>query len=265
MEIKDFIISYSKLINNLDIKNSEKDKLLKLLEKFEEERFIYYNYESSYKEKKRREYERYLSYGDSFFSPSSRIKRFLLTLGFSPYDGFDLWDNKVATNGKYKIYANFHHYHYDLEEQSENDLVFVPIKPSKKIRTEIFENKQFLTHNMISGRECLLKKPNISPKARNQLREELKEIEERIEYNSKIIEDSIYFLRPDLLNNLKDWSKESIKKAKLRVLDSNFSWAKGIVESIPLTKEHANKKIDQSETKRIIQEILNERERRILD
>ena len=55
------------------------------------------------------------------------------------------------------------------------------------------------------------------------------------------------------------------KKAKLRILDSNFSWAKGIEESIPLTKENANKKLDQNETKRIIQEILNERERRILD
>ena len=118
---------------------------------------------------------------------------------------------------------------------------------------------------MISGREGLLKKPSISPKARNQLRDELKEIEERIEYNSKIIEDSIYFLRVDLLNNLKNWSKESIKKAKLRVLDSNFLWAKGIVESIPLTKEYTNKKIDQSEAKRVIQDILNERERRILD
>ena len=63
---------------------------------------------------------------------------------------------------------------------------------------------------------------------------ELKEIEKRIEYNSKMIEDSIFFLRPDLLNNLKNWSKESIKKAKLRLLDSNFSWVKGILESIPL-------------------------------
>jgi len=264
-DLEDFVIGYTKLINNLDIKNPEKKILLKFLENFEEERDIYYNYENSHKEKRKREYERYLSYGDNFFSHSSRIKRFLLMLGFSPYDGFDLWDNKIAVNGKHKIYANFHHYHYDPEEQSENDLVFVPIKPSKKIRTKIFENQQFLTHNMISGREGLLKKPNISPKAKNQLRHELKEIEEIIEYNSKIIEDSIYFLRPDLLNNLKNWSKESIKKAKLRILDSNFSWAKGIEESIPLTKEYTNKKIDQNETKRVIQEILNERERRILD
>ena len=118
---------------------------------------------------------------------------------------------------------------------------------------------------MVSGREGLLKKPGISPKAKNRLKKELKEIEEIIEFNSKIIEDSIYFLRSDGLNDLKNWSKENINKAKLRLLDSNFSWAKGIVESIPLTKEHANKKLEQSEAKGVIQEILNERKRRILD
>jgi len=264
-DLEDFIIGYSKLISYLDIKDSERLKLLKILKNFKEERYKYYNYEGSYKEKKRREYERYLTYGDNFFSPSSRIKRFLLMLGFSPYDGFDLWDNKIAVNGKYKIFANFHHYHYDPEEQSENDLVFIPIKPSKKIRTEIYEGRNFLTHNMISGREGLLKKPNISNKARNRLRDELKEVEERIEYNSKILEDSIFFLRPDLINNLKNWSKEGIKKAKLRLLDSNFSWTKGIEQSIPLTKEYANKTINQIEAQRIIQEILDERKRRILD
>ena len=263
-DLEDFIMDYSKLINNFNIKDSEKLKLLKILKKLKEERYKYYNYESSYKEKKRREYERYIKYGETFFSPSSRIKRFLLMLGFSPYDGFDLWENKIAVKGKYKIYANFHHYHYYPEEQSENDLVFIPIKPSKKRQSKVFENSRILTHNMISGREGLLKKPNISPKAKNQLKEELKEIEESIEYNSKIIEDSIYFLRPDLLNDLENWSIESINKAKLRLLDSNFLWAKGIVDSIPLTKEHANKKIEQSEAKGVIQDILNERKRRIL-
>jgi len=262
-DLEEFIIGYSKLVGNLDINDSEKLNLLKTLKNFKEERFTYYNYEDSYKEKKRRGYERFITYGENFFSPTSRIKRFLLMLGFSPYDGFDLWKNKIAVNGKFKIYANFHHYHYDPEEQSENDLVFIPIKPSKKNRTKVFENSEVLTHSMVSGREGLLKKPNISLKAKNRLKEELKGIEEKIEYNSKIIEESIYFLRPDLLNDLKNWSKESINKAKLRLLDSNFSWAKGIMESIPLT--NINKKINQSEVKGVIQEILIERERRILD
>lgn len=264
-DLEDFIIGYSKLISNLEIKDSEKLKLLKTLKNFKKERNNYYNYENLYKEKKRREHERYLTYGKNFFSPSSRIKRFLLMLGFSPYDGFDIWGNKIAMNGKYKIYANFHHYHYDPEEHSENDLVFIPIKPSKKIRPRIFENSKILTHNMVSGREGLLKKPDISPIAKKRLTGELKEIEERIEYNSKILEDSIYFLRPDLLNDLENWSKENKNKVKLRLLKSNFSWAKGIEESIPLTKEYANKKVEQSEVKRVIQEILNERERRIID
>ena len=264
-DLKDFIIGYSKLINTLDINNSEKLILLKLLKNFKDERYKHYNYEGSYKEKKRREHERYMSYGDSFFSPSSRIKRFLLMLGFSPYDGFDLWENKISVNGKNKISANFHHYHYDPEEQSENDLVFIPIKPSKKNRTKVFEGSQILTHNMVSGREGLLKKPAVSPKAKNRIKEELRGIEERIEDNSRIIEEAIYLLRPDLLNSLENWPKDRIKKAKLRLLDSNFSWTKGILESIPLTKEYADKKLDQSEVKRIIREIQNERERRILD
>ena len=118
---------------------------------------------------------------------------------------------------------------------------------------------------MVSGREGLLKKPAVSLKAKNRIKEELRGIEERIEYNSKIIEEAVYLLRPDLLNSLKNWPKERINKAKLRLLDSNFSWAKGILESIPLTKEYADKKLDQSVVKRIIREIQNERERRILD
>jgi len=252
-DLKDFIKKYNELIKRLNIDKKDKQKLRTILKNFEKNRV------NQYKEKKRREYERYLTYGEYFFDPKTRIKRFLLLLGFSPYDGFDIWENRISIKGKLKIFANFHHYHYDSEDQSENDLVFIPVKPPKKIRTKIYQEKRFLTHHMISGREGHLKKKITSPKKKLQIQKDLKEIEEQIEYNSELIEKAVLTFDSDLLNNLLLWPEKQINKAKLRLLDNNFTWAKGIEKAIPLTKKHNNYKINPRRVREIIKEILEER------
>jgi hypothetical protein len=182
-------------------------------------------------------------------------------LGFNPYDGFDIWGNRIKINGEFKIYANFHHYHYNPNDQSAEDLVYIPVKPPKKFRTRIYEDKKFLTHNMIAGREGHLKRNTVSPEKKQQIRNELLEIEKRIEFNSKLIELVVLNFDSKLLTNLKGWSKERIKHIKARLLDENFEWTKGIEKSIPLTKEYAQKKIPVSNVKKIIEFIMEERKK----
>ena len=258
-DLEEFIKHYKKFINKLNVKKVEKEKLMKMLLKFKEERYVYYNYDNSYKERKRREYKRYLTYGEYFFDPKSRITRFLVMLGFSPYDGFDIWENKIKIDGEYKIFANFHHYHYNPEDQSENDLVFIPIKPPKNYITKIYQEERFLTHNMIAGKEGHLKKPITSTRKKQQLREVLKEIEERIEYNSIIIEKSVMTFNSALLRKLIGWPENKINKAKVRLLNKNFTWALGLEKSIPLTKKHTNDALNRSDVKQVIQEIIEKR------
>lgn len=260
-DLEDFVRKYSNLIKTLNFDESKAEKLSELLETFEEMRYIHYNYKNSYKEKKRRGYERRLTYGDYFFKPSSRIKRFLLMLGFSPYDGFDIWGNKIIIDGACKIFANFHHYHYNPEDQSEDDLVFIPVKPPKSFRTKVYQKEVYLTHNMIAGREGHLKKDITSKEKKQQIRNDLKEIEERIEFNSKLIEKAVLALDSDLLKKLIGWSETKISKIIARLSDKKFMWAKGIEKSIPLTKENAQKRISSNEAKKIIQNILMERKK----
>ena len=73
------------------------------------------------------------------------------------------------------------------------------------------------------------------------------------------MEEAVFTIESGQFNNLIGWSKKSINNAKLRLLDKKFTWSIGIEESIPLTKKHANKKINRSEVRKIIKEILEER------
>ncbi|MHA1623974.1 MAG: hypothetical protein ACTSWH_02465, partial [Promethearchaeota archaeon] len=70
-------------------------------------------------QKKIREQKRYGKYQTYFFSHKVRVKRFLLMLGFSPFDGFDIWGNKITSDNICKVYANFHHFHYNPVGRSE--------------------------------------------------------------------------------------------------------------------------------------------------
>ncbi len=228
--LNNFVSKYKMFIDKSLMNSNDKNELNYLLEKFRISKEEFYRFEEKKTEKKQREQERYSKYGDSFYSMKNRIKRFLLMLGFSPYDGFDIWDNKALVNCKYYIFANFHHFHYDPEDQSDGDLVFIPVKP-----------------------------PDISKSIRENIIKELKMIEKRISFNSLLLEKAV-FLNPNILNNLKGWAKKSIKKAKKRLNDENFKWSKGIEEYIPTAKGYEYERIIAGKTKKIIQDIIRQRE-----
>jgi len=184
----------------------------------------------------------------------NRVRKFIILLGFSPYDGFDIWNNKKKIKGTFRIYANFHHYHYNPVDQSDDDLVFIPVKPPKKYQNN---GGNYLTHNMIAGREGNLKRTDISNETRKRNAEELKSIEEIIGYNSSLIEKAVFTLNSDLLNNLRGWGTRSIKKIKERLKDKKFLWCKGIEKYIPSARGHKNERINAKNTAKIIQGIIN--------
>ncbi|TFG10240.1 MAG: hypothetical protein EU535_08420 [Promethearchaeota archaeon] len=260
--IEDFVNNFNELIERLQLNSDKEQELKMILESFYKERLEFYDFLGKKREKKLREQERYSDYGDSFYSMGNRIKRFLFMLGFSPYDGFDIWGNKVLIEGRYVIFANFHHYHYDPKDQSDRDLVFIPVKPPREYR---IKEMNCLTHNMIAGREGNLKRTDISEKTRQKIIRELKEFEERIEYNSSIIELAVLTLDADILHNLVSWSKESIAKATKRLYDVNFEWANGIHECIPTAKGYEYERISAFETDEVIERILQERKLRLKD
>jgi len=263
-DLDNFIRGFKKLVNKISIDKSAKIKVFTLLQDFKLMRYSYYDYDNTEgRTKRQREYERYLTYGEHYFLPKTRIRRFLLMLGFSPYDGFDIWKNIGQYNGKLKIYANFHHYHYKAEDDSEDDLVFIPVKPPKDQRSEIFGDNHFLTHNVIAGYEGHLKSKRVSVESKNKIKQKLAKIEKRIDINSKLIKESVLTLQIQILDNLIGWSPDSIKKVKLRLIDAKFEWAENIDQFIPITKEYSEKNIDSTLTTLVINEILNERKRKI--
>jgi len=250
-----FLKDYKDLIKNLKLKSKEKENLLALLKKFEQRRKKYYKYEENKTEKKEREKERYLKYGDFFYSHKIRVERFLLMLGFSPYDGFDLWKNKIYINGKHRIYANFHHFRYNPEEQSKGDLVFIPIKPPKKVRTGDYLSRSYLTHNMISGLEGNLKRCDISEETRSKILKKLQKIEQTIEYNSLILEKAIFTQNHKVLYDLKNWAEGDINNAINRLEDTKFTWARKLEKYLPTANGYENERINAKEKDVIIKRI----------
>lgn len=251
-----FISQYGELIERLRIIEEKKQQLKKFLKQFEDERRKYYKYTDRKAKKRLREKERYISYKHYFFSHKLRIKRFLLMLGFSPFDGFDLWENRVVIEEKHKIYANFHHFHYKPEGKSEKDLVFIPIKPPKKYRKGEYLTKKYLTHNMISGLEGNLKRSDIKRKVRENILKRLNKIEKIIETNSNILEDAVCSKNPETLRDLENWGEEDKQRAVLRLKDHKFSWAEDIQKYIPTAEGYDYKKINEEQVKKIINEII---------
>lgn len=178
-------------------------------------------------------------------------------LGFSPYDCFDLWRNKIYIKGKYRIYANFHHYHCYPEEQSKSDLVFIPIKPPKKIRVGEYLTKKYLTHNTTSGLEGNLKRTDISDETRSRIIKRLQKIESIIEYNTTILEKAVYSQNHELLYELKNWITEDTNRVIDRLKDKTFSWAKKIEKYLPTAEGYEQQRINAKETESIIKKILN--------
>lgn len=249
-----FLKKYEDLIKNLKASSKDKEILLVLLKKFQQRRKKYYKYEEKSR-KKERDKERYLKYGDFFYSHKIRVERFSLMLGFSPYDGFDIWENKISLKGKYRIFANFHHFRYNPEEKSKSDLVFIPIKPSKKFRVGDYLTRSYLTHNNISGLEGNLKRSDISDETRSKILKKLQKIEQIIEHNSIILEEAIYNQNHNVLYDLKNWSKEDINKAKNRLKDNKFTWTKKLEKYLPTANGYEHERINAKEKDLIVKRI----------
>jgi hypothetical protein len=250
-----FISNYKELIDNLNVCSKDKRELIRKLKEFDEIRRNYYKFDESKYQKKKREKERYNKYRSTFFSFEVRVERFLLMLGFSPYDGFDLWENKIFVKGKFRIFANFHHYRYNPEEQSKEDLVFIPIKPPRNIRSGEYLTKTYLTHNVISGLEGHLRRSDISEEVRLKMLLKLQKIEGLIKYNSSLLEKAVHTKNHELLYHLRNWDKEDIKRAINRLKDYKFTWVKEIERYLPTAEGYDYVRISKKETNLIIKGI----------
>ncbi len=258
-KLEDFVKNYKSFIEKLLIKQNEKNGLYHLLNQFEKSKKEFYNFEENRLEKKKRENIRYKKYRQYFHSHKVRVKRFILMLGFSPFDGFDIWGNKIFIKGRYRIYANFHHLHYNPEGQSESDLVFIPIKPPKKIRNGEYLTKNYLSHNSISGLEGNLKRNDISEETRSRILNKLQRIESFVDYNSILLEKAVYTQNHEVLYDLKNWSIDDIYRALERLKDDSFSWAKRIEDYLPTADGYNRNRIDDEERESIIRRIIDKR------
>ena len=251
-----FIVKYLSFIEGLNTSVKNKTAHISLLTKFYKEKEKLNQYNEKSKQKKYRELDRRAKYGDLFFSHAVRVERFLMMLGFSPYDGYDIWGNKVVVDGKTRIFASFHHIQYEPEEKSKRDLVFIPQKPPKKYQKNA---EKFLSHSMIAGREGNLKRTDISNIARHKIEKELKDIQKILKYNSMLLEQAIITLKPELLLKLKGWSADKMRKAIERLKDQDFSWAQDVEKLVPTAGGYDYERIQSTEVKKIIQKIISKR------
>jgi len=251
-----FIVKYLSFIEGLNTDVKNKATHISLLTQFYKEKEKINKYHEKSKQKKYRELDRRAKYGDLFFSHAVRVERFLLMLGFSPYDGYDIWGNRVSIEGKARLFANFHHIKYDPEEKSKRDLVFIPQKPPKNYQKNA---EKFLSHSMIAGREGNLKRTDISNIIRHKIERELKKIQKILIYNSLLMEKAVLTLKPELLLKLKGWSAIKMRKAIERLKNQDFSWAKDVEKLIPTAGGYDNERIESSEVMSIVQKIISRR------
>lgn len=251
-----FIVKYLSFIERLNTSLKDKTAHISLLTKFYKEKEKHNKYQEKSKNKKNRELQRRAKYGDLFYSHAVRVERFLIMLGFSPYEGYDIWSNRVLIDGKTRIIANFHHIQYVPEEKSKRDLVFIPQKPPKKYQKN---TNKFLSHSMVAGREGNLKRTDIYNITRHKIERELKEIQNILKYNSMLLEKAVINLKPELILKLKGWSDENRKTAIERLEDQEFSWAQDIEKLVPTARGYEHERIESSELKNIIQKIISKR------
>lgn len=195
--------------------------------------------------------EKLEQYGEFYHSSKIRVKSFLLMLGFSPYDGYDLWENKTKWRNQYRIWSNFHHIPYDPEGEKEEDLVHIPIVNPDDIGKEY----NYLTHNYISNLESQIAKDRISEVIKAQIKQKLEDIKEIIIYNTSVIQKAVLDFNPVILNQLIGWRDRDIEKAKERLMDKDFSWSKGVEKYIPISKN--DRRLTPEQTKIIIKYIQN--------
>ena len=205
-------------------------------------------YQSYQKVKKRR-----ALYGDNYKSTIVRLKRFIELLGFGPYDGYDFMENKyLDVYNKTRLNAQFHHLDYNSNNDTEENLVFLPAKHPKDSKKKI----KYMTHDKISGLEATYKneRTNIDIKKKTHLK--LRGIEKRLKINAKIITQAFLTKDKEVLDRLIGWSQQSIMKIKNRLEDSSLSWASSLNNYIP--REKYGKKVSNLEFNNLKKKIVED-------
>lgn len=241
------VIKLKYFIENHILKSSRKTQLFRMLEDYIYEKEI--QRDEAKKLRNLRNREKIGRYGATYFSPKFRVKKFLLMLGFSPYDGYDMWENKTKWRERYRIWASLHHIDYNDENDEEDNLVFIPVTHPEDIGREY----KYLTHNYIGNLELKLAKTDISKSNQKDALIQLDEIKKKIKVNSDLLERAVFSLNPDLLDMLIGWEKESILKAINRLMNLDFSWANNVEKYIPISSHRPSLK-DKISIIRAIQE-----------
>lgn len=189
------------------IPNNSKQEAKKNLDKYIQERLLI-KFDSLRRAKQKKKLTESL-YGENFRSIEARFNNFCEMRGFSPFDGTDLIEflKKGETLG-------YHHIDYNPENDGHNNHAFVPKR--------VIENRGYLSHNMISGLQATLERWKDRPDTVKKLEEKLEKIYQLGLKNTEITREAVRTKNINNLNELENWSEESIKKLRIRVLDEEF-------------------------------------------
>lgn len=181
-------------------------------------------------------------YGNNYKSTIVRLKRFIIMLGFSSYDGYDFIENKyIDIHNKTRLNAHFHHLDYDSKNDAEENLIFLPSKHPRDRKKKI----EYMTHDKISGMEAICKDERTSISVKEKTQKKLADIKKRMKINAKIVSQVFFSHNMELLDELIGWSQQSIMKIKNRLEDNTLNWTAGLNDIIP--KEKYGKKVSKLE------------------
>ena len=189
------------------ISNNSKQEAKENLDKYIQERLLV-KFDSLRRAKQKKRLTESL-YGENFRSIKARFNNFCEMRGFSPFDGTDLIGllKKGETLG-------YHHMDYNPENDDRKNHIFVPKR--------VIENRGYTSHNMISGLQATLERWKDRPDTVKKLEEKLEELYRLGLKNAEIIREAVRIKKINNLDELENWSEESIKKLRIRVLDEDF-------------------------------------------
>jgi hypothetical protein len=189
------------------IHNNSRQEAKKSLDKYIHERLLV-KFDSLRRAKQKKRLTESL-YGENFRSIEARFNNFCEMRGFSPFDGTDLIEllKKGETLG-------YHHMDYNPENDDRKNHTFVPKR--------VIENRGYISHNMISGLQATLERWKDRPGTVKKLEEKLEELYRLGLKNAEIIREAVRIKKINNLDELENWSEESIKRLRVRILDEDF-------------------------------------------
>jgi hypothetical protein len=103
---------------------------------------------------------------------------------------------------------------YNPENDDRKNHTFVPKR--------VIENRGYISHNMISGLQATLERWKDRPGTVKKLEEKLEELYRLGLKNAEIIREAVRIKKINNLDELENWSEESIKRLRVRILDEDF-------------------------------------------